>query len=58
MDIIKRRIKLRDLACPFVFHRKGKPVESLRKAFQSSSEGYRTTQPRTARHEALGDQEL
>ena len=36
-DIIKRRISLRDPACPFVFHRNGKPIKSFRKAFQAAA---------------------
>jgi integrase len=36
-DIIKRRIKLRDLACPYVFHRNGKSIKSFRKAFQAAA---------------------
>jgi integrase len=36
-DIIKRRIKLRDIACPYVFHRAGKPIKSFRKAFQAAA---------------------
>jgi integrase len=36
-DIIERRIKARDIACPYVFHRKGKPIKSFRKAFQAAA---------------------
>jgi integrase len=36
-DIIKRRIKLRDIACPYVFHRAGKPIKSFRKAFEAAA---------------------
>jgi integrase len=36
-DIIRRRIKLRDPACSFVFHRSGKPIKSFRKAFQAAA---------------------
>ena len=36
-DIIKRRIVLRDPASPFVFHRKGKPIKSFRKAFKAAA---------------------
>ena len=36
-DIIKRRIKARDIACPHVFHRRGKPIKSFRKAFQAAA---------------------
>lgn len=36
-DIIKRRIKARDIACPFVFHRGGKPIKSFRRAFKAAA---------------------
>src|SRR5262249_12299907 len=36
-DIIKRRIKARDIICPYVFHRKGKPIKSFRKAFKAAA---------------------
>jgi integrase len=36
-EIIKRRIKARDLACPYVFHRKGRPIKSFRKAFKAAA---------------------
>jgi integrase len=36
-DIIKRRIKARDIACPYVFHRKGKQIKSFRKAFKAAA---------------------
>jgi integrase len=36
-DIIERRIKARDITCPHVFHRKGKPIKSFRKAFKAAA---------------------
>lgn len=36
-EIIQRRIKAREFACPYVFHRKGKPIKSFRKAFQAAA---------------------
>jgi integrase len=36
-DIIKRRIALRDAACPFIFHRNGKQIKSFRKAFKAAA---------------------
>jgi integrase len=36
-EIIDRRVKLRDLTCPFVFHRNGRPVKSFRKAFEAAA---------------------
>ena len=36
-EIIKRRIKLREPPCPYVFHRKGKPIKSFRKAFKAAA---------------------
>jgi integrase len=36
-DIIERRIKARDITCPFVFHRKGKPIKSFRKDFKAAA---------------------
>src|SRR5262245_8672102 len=36
-DIIERRIKARDILCPYVLHRKGKPTKSCRNAFKSAA---------------------
>lgn len=35
-DIIERRVKVRRLDCPFVFHRKGRAIRSFRKAFKTA----------------------
>ena len=35
-DIIVRRLAKRLADCPFVFHRKGKPIKSFRRAFKSA----------------------
>ena len=37
MEIIQRRLAVRRLDCPFVFHRQGKPVSSFRKAFKAAA---------------------
>lgn len=54
-DIIKRRIKLRDSASPFVFHRKGKPIKSFRKAFKAAAKaiGIRDLVPHDMRRSAI-----
>jgi integrase len=36
-EIIVRRIKARDIACPYVFHRNGKQIKSFRKAFKAAA---------------------
>jgi len=36
-DIIERRMAVRLLSCPFVFHRNGKPIRSIRRAFKSAA---------------------
>jgi integrase len=36
-EIIERRIKARDIACPYVFHRNGKQIKSFRKAFEAAA---------------------
>jgi len=38
LDIIERRKKVRRLDCPYVFHRKGRPIKSFRKAFKAAAE--------------------
>jgi integrase len=38
MDIIERRIKVRRLDCPFVFHRTGRQIKSFRRAFKAAAE--------------------
>lgn len=35
-DIIERRVKVRRLDCPFVFHRQGTPIRSFRKVFKTA----------------------
>ena len=54
-DIIKRRIKLRDSASPFVFHRNGKPIKSFRKAFKAAAKaiGIRDLVPHDMRRSAI-----
>jgi integrase len=37
LDIIERRMKLRRLDCPFVFHRNGKQIRWFRNSFQSAA---------------------
>jgi hypothetical protein len=37
MDVIERRLKLRRLDCPYVFHRNGKPIRSFRKAVKAAA---------------------
>lgn len=37
-EIIERSAKARLLACPFIFHRNGRPIRSFRKAFQAAAE--------------------
>jgi integrase len=37
MDVIERRLKLRRLDCPYVFHRNGKRIRSFRKAFKAAA---------------------
>ncbi len=37
MEIIQRRVESRRLDCPYVFHRRGKPIASFRKAFKSAA---------------------
>ena len=36
-EVIERRIERRDISCNFIFHRKGKPVRSFRKAFKAAA---------------------
>lgn len=36
-EVIERRIERRDLTCPYVFHRKGRPIKSFRKAFRAAA---------------------
>jgi integrase len=36
-EIIERRIEVRDIACPYVFHRDGKQIRSFRRAFKTSA---------------------
>ena len=36
-EIIERRIKARDIACPYVFHRNGKPIRAFRKSFKTAA---------------------
>jgi integrase len=36
-DIIQRRIQKRDISCPYVFHRNGKAIKSIRKAFAAAA---------------------
>ena len=49
MDVIERRLKVRRLDCPYVFHRNGKQIRSFRKAFKTAQKrldtkaGSRTT---------------
>jgi integrase len=54
-DIIKRRIKLRDPACPFVFHRRGNPIKSFRRAFQAAAKaiGFSNLVPHDMRRSAV-----
>jgi len=49
LDIIKRRIKLREPACPYVFHRAGMPIKSFRKAFQAAAKAI--GQPKLVPHD-------
>ena len=37
MEIIQRRIEVRRLDCPYVFHRRGKQIVSFRKAFKAAA---------------------
>ena len=37
MEIIQRRIEVRRLDCPYVFHRRGKRIASFRKAFKTAA---------------------
>lgn len=37
LDIIQRRLQLRRLDCPYVFHRKGRQIKSFRKAFKAAA---------------------
>jgi integrase len=37
LEIIQRRLAVRRLDCPYVFHRKGKPIASFRKAFKAAA---------------------
>lgn len=37
MDIIQRRLQIRRLDCPYVFHRRGKRIASFRKAFKAAA---------------------
>jgi integrase len=37
-EIIERRVMVRQLSCPFVFHRHGRPIKSFRRAFKSAAE--------------------
>ena len=37
MEIIQRRIEVRRLDCPYVFHRRGKQIASFRKAFKAAA---------------------
>ena len=37
MEIIQRRLQVRRLDCPYVFHRNGKPIASFRKAFKAAA---------------------
>jgi integrase len=54
-EIIKRRITLRDSASPFVFHRKGKPIKSFRKAFKAAAKavGFPGLVPHDMRRSAI-----
>ena len=36
-DIIERRIEKRDISCPFVFHRNGRPIKAFIKAFKAAA---------------------
>jgi integrase len=36
-EIIMRRTEVRELACPFVFHRRGRQIKSFRRAFKAAA---------------------
>jgi integrase len=37
LEVIQRRLVVRRLDCPYVFHRRGKPIASFRKAFKAAA---------------------
>ena len=37
LEVIQRRLAVRRLDCPYVFHREGKPIASFRKAFKAAA---------------------
>ena len=37
MEIIQRRLEVRRLDCPYVFHRRGKRIASFRKVFKAAA---------------------
>lgn len=55
MDVIERRLKVRRLACPYVFHRNGKQIRSFRKAFKTAAKeiGHEGRLPHDMRRSAV-----
>jgi integrase len=55
MDVIHRRMRLRRLDCPYVFHRSGRPIRSFRKAFKLAAKeiGYPELLPHDMRRSAV-----
>src|SRR5262245_3271764 len=54
-EIIERRIEARDIACPYVFHRNGKPIKMFLKAFKGAAKkaGLAGTVPHDMRRSAI-----
>jgi integrase len=54
-EIIERRIAVREISCPFVFHRAGRQIKSFSRAFKTASKGigYAGTVPHDMRRSAV-----
>jgi integrase len=55
MDVIERRLKVRRLDCPYVFHRNGRQIKSFRKAFKAGAKetGFAGLLPHDTRRSAI-----
>jgi len=55
MDILERRIKLRRLDCPYVFHRNGRQIKSFRRGFKAAAKeaGHEGRLPHDMRRSAV-----